>query len=1082
MNEMDDTTKEEIFCELMELPSGERGGALAAMKEVSDESKAAILRMLKDAQDADDYFSKTSVAVKMLPPSSQVEGEGDMCGPYKLARKLGEGGFGLVWLAEQEKPLRRTVAVKVIRAGMDTEEVLARFDAEKHALARMDHPNIAKVLDAGMTELGRPYFVMELVEGKSITRYCQENGVDLRGRLHLFSEVCLALNHAHQKGVIHRDIKPSNVIVTEVESRPVAKVIDFGIAKAIEGHLTDHTLRTRVEQWIGTPAYMSPEQAGLGATDVDTRSDIYALGVLLYELIAGQAPFDSSTLLKAGYEEMRRIIREVEPPKPSVRIATACREATTTDARDFSHIQSTAKGISSELDWIVMKAMEKIKERRYASAAALADDVACFLADEPVVARPPSTLYLLEKFARRHRLWIHIASAFVVLIVGGVLLSVWLALRAVDAEKVAREQLASALRDRNDKNQALEDAESVSRLLADVLQQPQPGVNGRNVTVLQALDQAVEKLDGQLQTQPLRLATLRAVLAETYERLGIFERGLKLREQNHETYKTMSGASHPSTRMALRKLIETAESMGDSQTSMKYSLLEKELCRGANAAPMEIETSMRSMIRAWFGLGERDKAIGEQRALVDYCGRMFGENSRQLMKAKWELRQYEARPIYKTDSGTDVEPDDIGERAKVFSSLMEKHGMMHKATCAARYMLAHALLKEGFTIEGQLHLEALQFVMMQLAGPEDDRTLDVQKRLVNIYVKLNRHADAVRLQQAIVYALRERDGGAAESTIDAEFDLERRLFYAGMGQIRRAYLKDLRERRIKIFGEDHEHVVLLHGGFDPENPEESIKRIQKAVSVLQEIYGDKDRRAANAIGGLARIHFKLGQAVEAIRYYEMCAPHMLDDTWLNFECATMQLWTGNLEGYRTTRRNILQYWHKKITTHDTDADMFARAVWLACMAELDDEDQEERMKRILAHIDDIRAGLHVEAVDKHPIPLQLQIKGAALYRFGEYDEARNLFHESLRILNPDTTDAVAPGYNHAKEWVYFLTAMTEHKLGNATEAERLFKLGESRLPGSTPSKDNPVFKYMIGGEMLSQWILHEEAKALIFGE
>ncbi len=292
---MDHLSAEELFCELIDLAVDERIPAIDALNLKDDALRSELVKMLKDADAADAYFTGTAVAVKMIPPRPSqmhpIEVEGDMVGPYKLICKLGTGGFGVVWQAEQEKPLRRTVAVKVLKAGMDSAEVLARFDAEKQALARMDHPHIAKVLDAGMTESGRSYFAMELVEGCSVTQFCEKNALSTHDRLKLFIDVCAAVNHAHQKGVIHRDLKPTNVLVSRETSGPIVKVIDFGIAKAIEGDLTDQTLFTRAEQWIGTPTYMSPEQLGMGSIDLDTRSDIYALGVILYELITGCPPF-----------------------------------------------------------------------------------------------------------------------------------------------------------------------------------------------------------------------------------------------------------------------------------------------------------------------------------------------------------------------------------------------------------------------------------------------------------------------------------------------------------------------------------------------------------------------------------------------------------------------------------------------------------------------------------------------------------------------------------------------------------------------------------------------------------------------
>jgi serine/threonine protein kinase/tetratricopeptide (TPR) repeat protein len=338
-----------------------------------------------------------------IPPTEKA---GDRIGRYKLLQAIGEGGCGVVYMAEQSEPVRRRVALKVIKLGMDTRQVVARFEAERQALALMDHPNIAKVLDAGATDTGRPYFVMELVRGIRITEYCDKNNLPTPKRLELFVQVCRAIQHAHQRGIIHRDIKPSNILVTLHDGVPVPMVIDFGIAKATTGQtLTDKTLFTEFEQFIGTPAYMSPEQAEMSGLDIDTRSDIYSLGVLLYELLIGKTPFEARTLSQAGIDEMRRIIREQEPPRPSAKLSTLAAEDQTTTAKlrrtDPPKLVHLVRG---DLDWIVMRCLEKDRTRRYDTVNALALDLEHHLKNEPVVARPPSQVYRLQKLVRRNKI------------------------------------------------------------------------------------------------------------------------------------------------------------------------------------------------------------------------------------------------------------------------------------------------------------------------------------------------------------------------------------------------------------------------------------------------------------------------------------------------------------------------------------------------------------------------------------------------------------------------------------------------------------------------------------------------------
>ena len=347
-----------------------------------------------------------------------TEKPGDRLGRYKLLQQIGEGGCGVVYMAEQEEPVRRRVALKVIKLGMDTKQVIARFEAERQALALMDHANIAKVFDAGATETGRPYFVMELVRGIKITEFCDENKVSTEERLKLFIQVCQAIQHAHQKGIIHRDIKPSNILITVNDGVPVPKVIDFGIAKATQGRLTERTLFTPFEQFIGTPAYMSPEQAVMTSLDVDTRGDIYSLGVLLYELLTGRTPFDQKELLAAGLDEMRRTIREKEPPKPSTRLSTLVAADLTTTARcRQTEPPKLVHSVRGDLDWIVMKALEKDRARRYETANGLAADVQHHLNNEPVNARSPSNLYRLQKLVQRNRLTFAATAAVVVALV-----------------------------------------------------------------------------------------------------------------------------------------------------------------------------------------------------------------------------------------------------------------------------------------------------------------------------------------------------------------------------------------------------------------------------------------------------------------------------------------------------------------------------------------------------------------------------------------------------------------------------------------------------------------------------------------
>jgi serine/threonine protein kinase len=414
----------------------ERAAFLDKACAADAELRLRVERML-EAQ-AGGFMQEPAPGLPAVNDEPIKEGPGEVIGPYKLMEQIGEGGFGLVFVAAQHHPVRRKVALKIIKPGMDTRDVIARFEAERQALALMDHPNIAKVFDAGATESGRPYFVMELVHGVPITEYCDQNRLSPRQRLELFLSLCHAIQHAHQKGIIHRDVKPTNVMVTLHDGRPVVKVIDFGVAKALRQQLTDRTIYTQFAQMLGTPLYMSPEQAEMSGLDIDTRSDIYSLGVLMYELLTGTTPLDRTRISKAAALEIRRILSDEEPPKPSTRLSQSGDQLTSIAAQRNMEPTSLSRLIRGDLDWIVMKCLEKDRNRRYETASSLASDIENYLHDEPVVACPPSATYRLRKFARRNKVAVVAAAAILASLTIGAGISTWLYFREraarVDAE------------------------------------------------------------------------------------------------------------------------------------------------------------------------------------------------------------------------------------------------------------------------------------------------------------------------------------------------------------------------------------------------------------------------------------------------------------------------------------------------------------------------------------------------------------------------------------------------------------------------------------------------------------------------
>jgi serine/threonine protein kinase/tetratricopeptide (TPR) repeat protein len=442
----------QVFDAAAELSTpAERAAFLDAACGPEQELRAEVEELLKHDDAAGSFLGRTAYpsSAVTVDVSSISEGPGTVIGPYKLLEQIGEGGFGVVFMAEQTQPVRRKVALKVLKPGMDTRQVIARFEAERQALAMMDHVNIARVLEAGATESGRPYFVMELVHGVPITRYCDDNHLTPRERLELFVPVCQAIQHAHQKGIIHRDIKPSNVMITLYDGKPVPKVIDFGVAKATEQRLTDRTLFTQYGTVVGTFEYMSPEQAEMSALGVDTRSDIYSLGVLLYELLTGSTPLTRGRVKESAYAEILRMIKEDEPPKPSTRLSDSGKGLASISAQRRMEPAKLTKLMRGELDWIVMKALEKDRNRRYETANDLALDVQRYLTNEPVLACPPSTIYRMQKFVRRHRTAIGLAGAFVVLVVVAGAVSAWQAVRATLAERQALADRDQAQREKD---------------------------------------------------------------------------------------------------------------------------------------------------------------------------------------------------------------------------------------------------------------------------------------------------------------------------------------------------------------------------------------------------------------------------------------------------------------------------------------------------------------------------------------------------------------------------------------------------------------------------------------------------------
>jgi serine/threonine protein kinase/tetratricopeptide (TPR) repeat protein len=533
-----------------------------------DDKLLARVEALLKAREVEDSFLEEPVlgADVTWDETPLSEGPGTVVGRYKLLEKIGEGGMAVVYMAEQQEPIRRKVALKIIKLGMDTRQVIARFEAERQALALMDHPNIAKVLDAGATEAGRPYFVMELVKGISITEYCDKNKLSTQERLSLFVDVCHAVEHAHQKGIIHRDLKPSNVLVTLHDGTPVPKVIDFGISKATNQRLTEKTLFTRYSQMIGTPEYMSPEQAEMSGLDVDTRTDVYSLGVLLYELLTGALPFDPERLRLAGFAEIQRTIAEEEPPRPSTRLSGLGEEAESVADKRGTQAALLVKRLRNELEWIPLKAMRKNRTRRYRSAAELADDVRNYLDGSALIAGPESAVYKMRKFVRRNRALVAGLAAILAVVALAIVVSMAFAVRAERQANIS---------------QAVADF-----LTNDLLGSVAPEkAKSPEVTVRSVLDAASRSLQGKFEGKPLVEASIREKLGETYEKLGDYkaaephlQRAYQIRREQlgRENRDTLTSMSHLGSLYFLQARYDDAEPLLMGAWQIRRRLLGEE--------------------------------------------------------------------------------------------------------------------------------------------------------------------------------------------------------------------------------------------------------------------------------------------------------------------------------------------------------------------------------------------------------------------------------------------------------------------------------------------------------------------------